>query len=108
MRSSDQGRNQSYDSGFTRRGVQISRSAEDMSQVRAPLDRRGVVGKGLLTGLRCEEVPLDNIARAVGTPCYVYSSAAVRQQYKLLRDATAKIDARLHYSVKANSSIAIL
>jgi len=66
------------------------------------------VGKGLLTGLRCEEVPLENIAREVGTPCYVYSSAAIREQYYLLRDATAKLDARLHYSVKANSSIAIL
>ncbi len=66
------------------------------------------MGKGLLTGLRCEEVPLENIAREVGTPCYVYSSAAIREQYHLLRDATAKLDARLHYSVKANSSIAIL
>ena len=66
------------------------------------------MGKGLLTGLRCEEVPLENIAREVGTPCYVYSSAAIREQYYLLRDATAKLDARLHYSVKANSSIAIL
>jgi len=57
---------------------------------------------------RCEEVDLTTIAREVGTPCYVYSSAGIRQQYALLRDALGKLDARLHYSVKANSSIAIL
>ena len=60
------------------------------------------------SGLRCEAVPLEVIAREVGTPCYIYSSAAIREQYQRLRDAMAKLDARLHYSVKANSSIAIL
>jgi len=56
----------------------------------------------------CENVSLDLIAREVGTPCYVYSSAAIRGQYRQLGDALAGLDARLHYSVKANSSIAIL
>jgi diaminopimelate decarboxylase len=60
------------------------------------------------SGLRCEQISLDVIASAVGTPCYVYSATAIREQYKLLRDAMGKLDARLHYSVKANSSIAIL
>jgi diaminopimelate decarboxylase len=60
------------------------------------------------SGLRCEGVSLDVIARAVGTPCYVYSSGAIRDQYRRLREAMGKLDARLHYSVKANSSIAIL
>lgn len=59
-------------------------------------------------GLRCEGVPLAAIAREVGTPCYVYSAAVIREQYTLLRNALARLDARLHYSVKANSSIAIL
>src|SRR5215216_2582218 len=59
-------------------------------------------------GLRAEDVPLDMIARAIGTPCYVYSSAAIREQYRVLSEAMGKLDARLHYSVKANSSIAIL
>lgn len=66
------------------------------------------MGEGVLTELRCEGVPLDVIARDVGTPCYVYSSAAIREQYQQLSEATGKLDARLHYSVKANSSIAIL
>jgi diaminopimelate decarboxylase len=60
------------------------------------------------SGLRCEAVSLDVIAKAVGTPCYVYSAGAIREQYRLLRDAMGNLDARLHYSVKANSSIAIL
>jgi diaminopimelate decarboxylase len=59
-------------------------------------------------GLRCEGVRLAVIAAEVGTPAYVYSSAAVREQYARLRQALGKIDARLHYSVKANSSIALL
>jgi diaminopimelate decarboxylase len=48
------------------------------------------------------------IAAEVGTPAYVYSSAAVREQYSRLRAALGSMDARLHYSVKANSSIALL
>ncbi len=59
-------------------------------------------------GLLCERVPLSFIARDVGTPAYVYSAGAIRDQYAQLRDAMTSIDARLHYSVKANSSIAIL
>ena len=97
-----------------------------------PVDRRGSVGKGILNprdpvakrakqatprdkkaprdveGLSCEGVPLATIAREVGTPCYVYSAAGIREQYALLRNAVGTLDARLHYSVKANSSIAIL
>jgi len=60
------------------------------------------------SGLRCEKVSLDVIASAVGTPCYVYSASAIREQYRRLRDAMGNLDVRLHYSVKANSSIAIL
>jgi len=55
-----------------------------------------------------EDVSLDLIAKAVGTPCYVYSSGAIRAQYAQLNASLRKLDARLHYSVKANSSIAIL
>jgi diaminopimelate decarboxylase len=59
-------------------------------------------------GLLCERIPLSLIAREIGTPAYVYSAGAIRDQYAQLRDAMKSIDARLHYSVKANSSIAIL
>lgn len=100
--------------------------------MRARLDSRGALGKGVLNprrdtparlaeipapetgfprdadGLRCEGISLGVIAAEVGTPAYVYSSAAVREQYSKLRAAMGTIDARLHYSVKANSSIALL
>jgi diaminopimelate decarboxylase len=80
-----------------------------MPQVRTSIDRRGPVGEGILSeGARLEKVPLTTIASEIGTPCYVYSSDAIRQQYTRLRDALGKLDARLHYSVKANSSIAVL
>ena len=59
-------------------------------------------------GLRCEKVPLSLIAQELGTPCFIYSASAIRAQYAQLRDGLAGVDARLHYSVKANSSIAIL
>jgi diaminopimelate decarboxylase len=59
-------------------------------------------------GLLCERVPLSLIAREAGTPAYVYSAGAIRGQYAQLHDAMGSVDARLHYSVKANSSIAIL
>jgi diaminopimelate decarboxylase len=48
------------------------------------------------SGLRCEGVSLDVIANAVGTPCYIYSAGAIREQYRLLRDAMGNLDARLH------------
>jgi diaminopimelate decarboxylase len=59
-------------------------------------------------GLRCEGVALSAIAEQTGTPCFIYSAAAIRGQYARLEDALRSVDARLHYSVKANSSIAVL
>ena len=37
--------------------------------------------------LACEGVPLSTIAQAVGTPTYVYSANAVREQYTRLAAA---------------------
>jgi diaminopimelate decarboxylase len=58
--------------------------------------------------LACEGVLLDDIAERVGTPAYVYSAAAVRGQYEKLAHALAGVPHRIHYSVKANSSLAVL
>lgn len=58
--------------------------------------------------LACDSVSLDAIADAVGTPAYVYSVAAIQDQYKRLSEALARVPHRLHYSVKANSNLAIL
>lgn len=58
--------------------------------------------------LTCEGVSLERIAEAVGTPCYVYSANSIRARYAELAGALAPLGAHLHYSVKANSSLAIL
>jgi diaminopimelate decarboxylase len=58
--------------------------------------------------LYCDGVSLETIASAVGTPVYVYSVAAIEDQYQRLSRALANVPHRLHYSVKANSNLAIL
>ncbi len=58
--------------------------------------------------MRCEGVSLQKVAESAGTPAYVYSAGAIREQYERLHGAFASVDHRLHYSVKANSSLAIL
>lgn len=58
--------------------------------------------------LACEGVSLDAIAEAVGTPSFVYSSAAVRNQFELLDRSLAGIPHRIHYSLKANANWSLL
>jgi len=58
--------------------------------------------------LCAEQVPLEEIARRFGTPCYVYSRAAIEAAYGEFTQALAGRDAMLCYSVKANSNLAIL
>ncbi len=52
--------------------------------------------------LHVEDVPIETIAAAVGTPVYIYSKAAIRRAYERLQQAFAPIGARLHYAVKAS------
>jgi diaminopimelate decarboxylase len=60
-------------------------------------------------GVLCAEaVPLDDIARRYGTPCYVYSQGAIESAYGEFTRALAGRDARVCYSVKANSNLAVL
>ncbi len=52
--------------------------------------------------VHCEEVPLPLIARAVGTPVFVHSSAAMRCQARALRAALAPLrDPLIAYALKA-------
>jgi len=55
-----------------------------------------------------EGVPLRDIADAVGTPCYVYSTATFERHYKVFDDAFKGRKVLVAYSVKANSNIAVL
>jgi diaminopimelate decarboxylase len=58
--------------------------------------------------LACDDVLLATIAREVGTPVYVYSASAIRGRYRALDEAFGGYPHRLHYALKANSSLAIL
>lgn len=55
-----------------------------------------------------ESVSLKQIAHQFGTPCYVYSRAALTQAYQAFDAAFANRDHLICYAVKANSNIAIL
>jgi diaminopimelate decarboxylase len=60
---------------------------------------------GMLT---CEDVPLDHIAGAHGTPAYVYSRRAIIDRFHSYKDALAGMPHRICFSVKANSNLAVL
>lgn len=98
-----------------------------MHALRTPGPGRGCVGEGILSvlgktepaalspgfhrsggTLRCEDTDLAAIARIVGTPTFVYSASEIRRQYARLREALNPFAHRIHYSVKANSNLALL
>ena len=58
--------------------------------------------------LHVEDVPLEAIAESFGTPCYVYSRAALEFAYRAYDEALAGHDHLICYAVKANPSLAIL
>ncbi len=59
--------------------------------------------------LHCEQVPLPQIAEAVGTPVFVYSANAMRNQARALRAALAALpDPLVAYAVKANPNGAVM
>lgn len=55
-----------------------------------------------------ESVQLDRIVREFGTPCYVYSRAALVAAYREFDAAFAERGHLVCYAVKANSNLAIL
>lgn len=58
--------------------------------------------------LHAENVAVPEIAKAVGTPFYVYSTATLERHYKVFSDAFADVDAMVCYAMKANSNQAVL
>src|SRR3954451_5824166 len=61
-----------------------------------------------MDGLLVENVPLNAIADAAGTPTWVISADALRTRLRTLQSAVAALPARVHYAVKANDHLAIL
>jgi len=58
--------------------------------------------------LHCEGVSLADIARAVGTPAYVYSQKSIQGAYGELDDALGALPHSLCYAVKANANLSVL
>ena len=58
--------------------------------------------------LHAESVPLSAIAERFGTPCYVYSRAALEGRFRAFDDAFAGVPHLVCYAVKANSNLAVL
>ena len=58
--------------------------------------------------LHAEELPVANIAAAVGTPFYLYSAAGFTAQYRRFADAFLPERPLICYAVKANSNLAVI
>ncbi|HWR68610.1 MAG TPA: diaminopimelate decarboxylase [Desulfomonilia bacterium] len=58
--------------------------------------------------LCCAEVPLERIAREIGTPVYCYSLPTLRRHIQAFEEPLAGIDHQTCFAMKANSSMAIL
>ena len=74
---------------------------------------RGATSRARATNLSCDElycegVALESLAACHRTPLYVYSAAMIRARVKAFDRAFHSIPHTLCYSVKANSTLAIL
>jgi diaminopimelate decarboxylase len=59
--------------------------------------------------MHCEDVPLPLIAREVGTPVFVYSTATMQRHARVLKQALASLENPLiAFAVKANPNAAVL
>ena len=56
----------------------------------------------------CDGLSLVSIAKAEGTPLYVYSAAAIRARYCEINDAFGSYPHAVHYALKANSTLGIV
>ncbi len=58
--------------------------------------------------LHAEAVDLGDVAQAVGTPFYCYSTATLQRHYRIFADAFADVKALVCYAMKANSNQAVI
>ena len=58
--------------------------------------------------LCCEDVPIETLAEAYGTPLYVYSRATLERHWHAFDQALAEHEHLVCYAVKANSNLAVL
>lgn len=58
--------------------------------------------------LHAEDVDIQEIARSVGTPFYVYSSATLLRHFRVFDEALEGMPHLVCYAMKANSNLAVL
>src|SRR5919201_7146689 len=58
--------------------------------------------------LHAEGVNVEDIAAAVGTPFYCYSTATLERHYRVFAGAFSDVPALVCYSLKANSNQAVI
>lgn len=58
--------------------------------------------------LHVEDIPLPDIARKAGTPCYIYSANAILGRFRAYDRAFGPAPHKVCYAVKANHSLAII
>ena len=59
--------------------------------------------------LHAEDVPLTQIAEAVGTPVYIYSRATLERHARVFREALAGVGRKhIAFAIKANPNLAVL
>ena len=58
--------------------------------------------------LCAEDVPLDDIATATGTPFYCYATATLERHYRVFADAFSGVPATVLYSLKSNANLAVV
>lgn len=69
---------------------------------------KGAISAAQRSELYCEGVELEHLAERHATPLYVYSTAMIRARMNAFASAFQSIPHTLCYSVKANSTLAIL
>ena len=58
--------------------------------------------------LYCEDIPLERLDKEQGTPCYIYSHAALIRHFQAFDRAFASIPHLVAFAMKANSNLTVL
>ena len=83
-------------------------TAQDCSGPPKPIIVSSSSSSAAVAGQVVDGVPLSDIAARVGTPCYVYSAATIRDAYDRLDSAFGDYPHAIHYALKANSTLEIV
>jgi len=58
--------------------------------------------------LFAEDVPVTDIVRDHGTPCFIYSRATLERHFNAYQEALSGVPNLICYAVKANSNLAVI